>query len=88
MGRQDVIGACQNLNTGNVFWMNQVQMRQSHRKVESGRRVVGAIKSLQLQCARVLHESLFMPVLMYDRTMIWKEKSRIRAVQMDNLRGL
>ena len=32
-----------------------------------------------------------MPVLMYGReTMIWKEKEgcRIRAVQMDNLRGL
>ena len=32
-----------------------------------------------------------MPVLMYDsETMIWREKerSRIRAVQMDNLRGL
>ena len=40
---------------------------------------------------RSLRESLLVPVLMYDdETMIWKEKerSRIRAVQMDNLRGL
>ena len=42
-------------------------------------------------CARALHESLLMPVLMYGtETMIWKEKerSRIRGVKMDNLRGL
>ena len=62
----------------------------------SGRRVAGAIRflvnvrSLHLECARVLHESLLMPVLTYSSgTMIWREKerSRIRTVQMDNLRG-
>ena len=62
------------------------------RKVASGRRVAGAIrslinvKSLQLECARVFHKSLLVPVLTYgSETMIWKEKerSRIRAVQMD-----
>ena len=72
-------------------------MRQCRRKVVSGRRVAGSIRSLvnarslQLEYARVLHESLLVPVLMYDNEkMIWrkKEKSRIRAVQMDNLRGL
>ena len=39
----------------------------------------------------VLHEILLVPVLMYgSETMLWKEKkgSRVRAVQMDNLRGL
>ena len=39
----------------------------------------------------VLHETLLVPVLTYgNETMLWKEKerSRIRAVQMDNLRGL
>ena len=38
-----------------------------------------------------LHEILLVPVLMYgSETMLWKGKgrSRIRAVQMDNLRGL
>ena len=43
------------------------------------------------ECAMILHESLLVPVLMYDsETMICKEKERfrIRAVQMDNLRGL
>ena len=30
-----------------------------------------------------------MPILIYGSgTMIWKERSRIRAVQVDNLRGL
>ena len=64
------------------------------RKVASRRRIAGAMKSLvnvrslQLEGARVLHESLLVPVLTYgSETMIWKEKerSRIRTVQMDNL---
>ena len=67
------------------------------RKVMSWRRVAGAISSLvnarglQLECARVLHETLLVPILMYgSETMLYKEKerSKIRAVQMDNLRGL
>ena len=44
---------------------------------------------LELECARVLHKSLLVPVLIYgSEAMIWKEKerSRIRTVQMDNLR--
>ena len=68
-----------------------------HRKVVSGRRVVGAIRSLfnarsfQLECARVLYELLLVPVPTYDsEAMIWmeKERSRIRAVQIDNFIGL
>ena len=67
------------------------------RKVASGRRVAGAIRSLvnarslQLECARVLHESLLVPVLTYgSEARIWREeeRSRIRVVQTDNLRGL
>ena len=62
----------------------------------SGRRVVGAIKSLvnarspQFECARILHESLLVPVMYGIETMIWREEewSRIRAVQIMNLRGL
>ena len=49
------------------------------RKVVSGRRVAGAIRSLinawslQLEYARVLHESLLVPVLTYgSETMIWR----------------
>ena len=42
-----------------------------------------------MRVARVLHETLLVPVLMYgSETVIWKERSRIRPVQMDSLRGL
>ena len=63
----------------------------------SGRRIAGAIRSLvnarslQLECTKFLHKSLLGPVLTYgNELMIWREKerSRIWAVQMDNLRGL
>ena len=57
---------------------------------ECGRRVAGAIRSmvnarnLQLECARVFHESLLVPALTYCiETVIWREKerSKIRTVQ-------
>ena len=55
------------------------------RKVANGRRVAVAIRSLvstrslQLECARVLHETLLVPVLRYgSETMIWREKERSR----------
>jgi len=66
-------------------------------KVVSGRRTVGAIRSLvnarslSMSVVKVLHEKLLVPVLMYgSETMVWKEKerSKIRAVQMDSLRGV
>ena len=47
-------------------------MEQCNRKVANGRRVAGAIRflinarSLEVDCVRVLHESLLVPVLMYD----------------------
>ena len=47
-------------------------------------------RGLQLECARVIHPMLLMPVFMHCiKTIIWKEmeKCRIMAVQMDNLRG-
>ena len=61
---------------------------------ECSRRVAGAIRSLvnardlQLEFSRVLRETLAVPVLTYgSETILWKERSRIRAVQMNNLRG-
>ena len=72
-------------------------MDKAGTEVTSGRRVAGAIRSLvntrdlQLKCARFLHETLLVPVLMYgSETIIWREKERcrVRAVQMENLRGL
>ena len=70
---------------------------EGSRKVASGWRVTGVIKSLlnarslQFGCAKVLQESFLVPVLTYgSETVIWRENERstIRAVQMDNLRGL
>ena len=68
-----------NLNTWDVLWTKAV----CRRKVASGRRVAGAVRSLvnarslQLECARGLHESLLVPVLTYViETMIWREKER------------
>ena len=49
------------------------------------------LRCLQLECARTLHESLLVTVCTYgSKTMIRgeEERSRIRAVQMDKLRGL
>ena len=48
-------------------------------------------RNLQLDCARVLHETLLVPVLRYGSdTMLWKENdiSRNMAVQMDKIRGM
>ena len=67
------------------------------RKMASVRKVVGATRSLvnarslKFECARVLNESLLVPHLTYgSEKMIWREeeRSRIRAVQIYNLRGL
>ena len=63
---------------------------------ESSRKVAGAIRSLvnardlQIECVRVLHEKMLIPVLTYGNEKIfWKERSRIWAMQMDNFpRGL
>ena len=70
---------------------------ECRRKVASGRKVAGTIRSLvnardlKHECGRVFHEALLMPVLLYgSETMICieKEKYRARDEQMDNLREL
>ena len=82
---------------GSVLDESDTDEAESSRRVASGRRVVCAVRSLfhvrdlQLECARVLHETLLVPVLMYgSETILWNEKERsgIRNVQMNNLRGL
>ena len=63
----------------------------SGRKIAVAIRSLVNVRSLQLECARVLHESLLAPFLTYgSKTMIWREKerSRIRYIQLDNLSGL
>ena len=60
-----------NLNTWDVLDESGTDEAECCRKVASGRRVAGTIRplvnarSLQLECARVLHESLLVPVLTY-----------------------
>ena len=51
------------------------------RNMASGRRLAGAIRSLvnavdlQLECARVLHETMLVPVLTYgSETVLWRAK--------------
>ena len=72
--------------------MNQIQMRPSvEGKMRAGRGYLVIARDFQLECAKVLHESLLVPVLTYgSEIIIWrkKEKSTIRVVQMDNYRGL
>src|SRR5678815_6092578 len=67
------------------------------RKVVNGRKVAGTIKSLvnvkglSLKSARVLHEGMLLPVLIYSsETMVWNKRyrSKVQCVQMDNLRGM
>ena len=82
---------------GHVSDKSDTDEAEFKRKLACGRGVAGAIRSLvnardlQLECTRVLYETLFVPILIYgSEAMLWKEKesSRIRSVQMDNLRGL
>ena len=59
------------------------------RKVASGGKVTGTLRSLVN--ARVLHDSLLVLVLLYGSEIVIrgeKERSKIRTMQMDNLRGL
>ena len=78
-----------NSNIWDVFWTKQVQMGQN---VVGGWQVtLGPLLMFEIcrLSVLVLHETLLVAVLMYgSETMLWKEISRIRAVQMDNLKGL
>ena len=56
------------------------------RKVVNGRKMAGAIKSLvdakgiSLECARVLHDGMLLPVLMYSsETMVWNKRYRYKV---------
>ena len=72
-------------------------MKQCLRNGTNERKAAGTIRSLvnacylQFECARVLHETMLVSVLMYGSETILgkgKDRSRIRSVQMENLRGL
>ena len=79
-----------NLNVWSVLNESGTDGAERNWEVASRRRDAGAIRylvntrDLQLECARIFHETLLVPVLMYGSdTMLWKEKerSRVRAVQ-------
>ena len=66
---------------GCVFDESGTDGAECSRKVASGRKVAGAIRSLvsdrdlQLECARGLHETLLVPVRKYgSKTMLWRKK--------------
>ena len=76
---------------GRVLDKSGTDGAECNRKVAGAIRSLGNARDLQLECARVLHETLLMPVLTFgSETMLWKEKerSRMRTVRMDNLRGI
>ena len=74
-----------NFKFGMCLDMSGTDKADCSRKVASGRNVAGAMRSLanardlQLECARVLRETLFVPILMYgSERVLWKEKERSR----------
>ena len=80
-----------------LCWMNVAQKCNMLQECVNGRKVAVAIRflvnarSLQRECARMLNEAFLILVLLYgSETMVLREKkrSRIRVVQLDNLRGL
>ena len=68
---------------GCVLDESGTDVAECRRKGASGRRVAGAIKSmvnirgLRRECARVLHESLLVPVLLYSRDNNRKSKRKV-----------
>ena len=66
--------------SGSVLNESGTDGAERSRKVASGRRFAGVLRSLdnatdlKMQYARVLHETWFVPILMYgSETMLWKE---------------
>ena len=70
-----------------VFWKNRVQMRQrviGRLRVGGGLQVplgLGLMVGIYILSVLVLHETLLVLVPIYgNEILLWKEKSRIRAV--------
>ena len=81
---------------GDVLAESNIDGVKCRRRVESGMKVAGAIiylvndESLQFDCAKILHKTLVVPVLLCGSEAMAcrkKERSRIRGVRMDNLKG-
>ena len=70
----DEIEAMSEINIWYVLLINEIQIAIAIRSLVNAR-------SLQLECARILHEVLLMFVLLYgNETMIWREKERSRML--------
>ena len=69
-----------NLNIWDMFWMKQVQMEKNavgRWRAGGGLQVSSRLvhaRDLQLECARVLHETSLVPVLMYGSETYVKRK--------------
>ena len=77
---------------GCVLDESGIDVAECRKNGASERKTAGAIRALvNLECPRVLHEALLVPVLMHGtKTMMWREKeiTRIRDVIKEGLRGL
>ena len=68
---------CQSSNIWGVLDESGTDNAKCHRKVASGRKVNA--RNLQLEYAKMLHETLLMPVLLYgSETLIWREEGCAR----------
>ena len=75
---------CLNSNTLGILDESGADVAEYRRRVSSRRKVTGVITSLvndrglHLECARVPHEALPVPVLWYgSETMIWKDNESL-----------
>ena len=82
---------------GSVLNVSGSDEGDCNKRVMNGRKIAGGIralvneKCLSMKCAKILHEKVLVTTLMYEsECMTWKNKERwrIQAVQMDNLRGM
>ena len=84
-------GSVKSSNIWGVMNESGTDDAECHRKVVSGGnlKVVNS-RGLQLECARVLHGRLLVPVLLYGNEIVMSKNGRcgIRAVEIDNLKGL
>ena len=80
-----------------MFDEKRTNYAECSRKVVNGRKAACAIRSLvnakglSLDCTRVLHEDMWLSVLMYSReTILWnkRDRSKMQSVQKNNLGGV
>ena len=79
LGEEEGLECEINVDGTRLEQVSRVQMEgidgaECHMMVVSGRKVAGAIRFLHLECMRVSHEALLMPILLYgSKTMICRK---------------